>query len=269
MDSSESVQAAFEVLLQSLSPPPIPVKRVRNLTRVVYVSAIAYSLASQFQLPVAIVAPRLAKRLEQWLQQPDFRLGLPIPTEAQSTLKIQSTASGLIEMEFTDRTIKLWLNALLTNSEPLLQSSTSDLNLQPEAVFAAQYSHARCCALLRLAHSQARITLRFLESEPIDWQLSQQLSQPILWGNSPGLELNPPAQHLVRDLFSLWEALFQPIEQPNKLLTTANQCFQQFHRDVQLFAPETAQTNWLLLLSTQRVLYRLLSRLQVPIPQQL
>ena len=265
MDSSESVQAAFEVLLQSLSPQSIPVKRVRNLTRIVYASAIAHSLAAQAQLPITIVAAEFAKLLGQWLQQPDFCLGLPIPIEAQSTLKIQATPSGLIEIEFTDRTIALWLNALFSASEIPLQHSSSDSKLQPEVVFAAQHSYARCCSLLSLGHSEKLITLNSLDSEAIDWQFSL----PLLGSNLAELRLSLSTHRFLSDLFSLWEALWQPIEQPNKLLTAANQSFQQFHGDVQLFAPPADQTNWLLLLAAQRVIYRLLEELQLPVPTEL
>ncbi len=267
MDSLETVRAAFEILPQLRGSRTSLVKRVRNLTRIIYVSAIAHPVASQTHLPVAIVVAELLPLLRLQLQQADGFLGLPISLNTQSTLEVSATHSGLIEIEFPDRAIAFWLQDLLAAqlTPPPLESK---LKLQSAAVFAAQHSHARCCSLLRRGHTEKLITLRD-QGEPIEWQIEVQIegrSRPLI-PDSP--QWSQPARLLVVSLFSLWVALFQPTEQPNLLLTTASQSFHQLHRQFQPFCQPLDASYWLLLLATQRVLYRLLEKLQVPMPIEL
>ena len=264
MDSLETVRVAFENLVQSQLPQALLVKRVRNLTQIIHVSPIVHLLANQTQLPVAIVAAHLVPILQQQLQQSQLFLGLPLSLEAQSTLKVQAIHSGLIEFEFSDQTIALWLKQLLA-SKPTPQFSKPYLEVQSEAVFAVQHSHARCCSLLRLAHSEKLILLQALESESIGWQFSQSLN-----GLSPDLlPLTPADRQLLSSLFGLWAALSQPIEQPTKLLVAASQSFRQFHPDVQLFDRGSGQTQWLLLMAIQRIIYLVLEKLQISTPTEL
>ncbi|HEY9907114.1 MAG TPA: hypothetical protein V6D18_05835 [Thermosynechococcaceae cyanobacterium] len=259
MDSSETAQLQSETLSSSALLERLNLKRVRNLTRILYTSAIAHTLTLSSQTPPAIVADQLANDLTQRLQQSAFAFDLPIPPEAQSTLRIQSTPNGLIQVELSDWSIALWLGAVLSASDPCPSPLILPTALAPERVFAAQYAHARCCSLLCLAHAEC---------------LGQTQAEPIAWLNSSkDLPLTLSARHLVCELFSSWEFLLQPRSgSPDKLLFSLIQRFQAFHSTTQMFdQPERGrvEVNCGLLLATQRVLHWWLTLLHLPAPVQL
>lgn len=118
-----------------------------------YRTGIAFKLAANQSLALKI-ATDAALLLQN---QPDF------------PFLIQVVPPGWLDFQLSDRTLATWLQSLL----PLPSLSTS--SLLPTSHFSLQYTHARCCSLLRLAHREGLIHLSDLDQRqltapnPIPW----------------------------------------------------------------------------------------------------
>lgn len=110
--------------------------------------------------------------------------GLPGKSE-WAEISISVTPSGIIAFELTERAIATWLQQMIQTSLPVSSLPSSSTRVFSENndpnLFKVQYSHARCCSLLRLADRDQIISLAepsvqttpplwvFREPDPIPW----------------------------------------------------------------------------------------------------
>jgi hypothetical protein len=243
----------------------IPLKRFGKTTPLVYTCAIAHRLALQSQHAAAIAA----QLVDLLLQASPDDVAVP------PGVSVQATGAGLIHFEVGDRAIAAWLDQLLVNALPQrtlpsapLAVSERQTMLHSAAIFEAQYAHARCSSLLRLAHHEGLIRLERLEESPFYWRFSSPI--PFPWLTSAAqLSLHHSADRYL--LVQLFEALDR-VDDPSQKRTIAtlarsaqavSQAFQTFHRVHPLWDQTeqkpvlTAQLG--LLMATQRVLFLLLA----------
>jgi len=242
----------------------ISIKRARKAIPFVYVCAIAHQLATPSQS-----AALIATQLVDMLLQP-----LPMPEEGSlSDITVQATATGLLKFELSDRAIAAWLDRLLAKALPQdlcvpLTSMERQMVLPTAATFEVQYAHARCCSLLRLAHSEGLITLDRLDAAPLVWCVINPPSIPWLTSTAQ-LCLNHPADrrllgYLVEALDCLSNESPHRTQQSLRSAQAIAQAMQAFHRVHPLWRKTGTEPNLVvaqlgLLLATQRILYALLA----------
>ena len=118
------------------------VKQVKSTEAIVYRSAIA--LQSYRQENAMDAATEIAEQL----------LDLP-SNSSQQTIAIEVVPPGLLFFRFREARIARWLQALGDRVLPAAEPARHPFPWQP--VETAQYAHARCCSLLRLAHREGTI----------------------------------------------------------------------------------------------------------------
>ncbi|XHX77387.1 MAG: hypothetical protein RBJ76_23555 [Stenomitos frigidus ULC029] len=257
--TEQGVRSSLEQIVRA-----IPLKRASKAIPFVYVCAIAHRLATPSQ-PAALIATQLVERLLQ---------PLPLPEEAPlSGIVVQATATGWLQFELSDRAIAAWLDRLLANALPQqlsvsLTSQERQMLLPTAAVFEVQYAHARCCSLLRLAHSEGLITLDRLDVAPLVWRIVDPPSISWLTANAQ-LCLNHPADrsllgHLIEALDCLSDESPHRTRQSLRSAQAIAQAMQSFHRVHPLWRktgtePHLVVAQLGLLLATQRILSLLLA----------
>ncbi len=231
-----------------LNPQDIPVYAIKDLWPLRYQSAIALKLATlNPQHPTDIASEILPGLLD---------------SSQYGEIQITITSSGLIEFQLTVQVIAAWLQQM--TQTPL---STENLSFSSEgnlSEFALQYSHARCCSLLRLAHRDRMITLAepdFLTASPSGLFINP---NPIPWLDCDGkLHFNHHTEHqLIWQLFTTLDACYTSFDQrvwKNKadLLSQAFQAFYSQCRiwgEVKLKTPERSQARLGLIGVTQLIL---------------
>ena len=252
-------QSALAQTVQAIS-----IKRARKAIPFVYVCAIAHQLATPSQS-----ASLIATQLVDMLSQP-----LSIPEEGSlSGIMVQATATGLLKFELSDRAIAAWLDHLLAKALPQercvpFTSMERQMVLPTAAIFEVQYAHARCCSLLRLAHSEGLITLDRLDAPPLVWRVISPPSVPWLTSTAQ-LCLNHPADrqllgHLVEASACLSDEAPCRRRRSLRSAQAIAQAMQVFHRVHPLWRKTGIEPNLVvsqlgLLLATQRILYSLLA----------
>jgi arginyl-tRNA synthetase len=169
----------------------IPLNRAKNSTRVLYVSAIALKLAKNWQQTPQAIAAQLVEILKPLCSR-DF--------------DIEIAPSGIIQFELTDAALALWLQRLAQISLPLPESRILSNVISADRLFPIQYSHARCCSLLRMANRDRIIAIVEFEATRACFQTFRSDSDPPKsplkrgtlsefsplfkggWGGSPGLK---------------------------------------------------------------------------------
>jgi Arginyl tRNA synthetase N terminal domain/DALR anticodon binding domain len=141
----------------------IPLNRAKNSTRVLYVSAIALKLAKFWQQPPQAIATQLAENLKA-LCSGDFA--------------IEVAPSGIIQFELTDVALAVWLQRLAQTPLPLPESRILSAVLATDRLFPIQYSHARCCSLLRMANRDRIIAIVEFDRARACFQTFQSDSDP-------------------------------------------------------------------------------------------
>jgi hypothetical protein len=268
-----------DVLSDTWVPPitTIPLKLVKNSTRLCYSSAIARQAAAQQQRPVFLLASQIAAAWNDRRNQPEFWRPLPLPAAALPHLNIFALSTGLIQIELTDPAIATWLNFLLDTALP---PPVSCLPAAALSLFPAQHAHARCCSLLRLAHEHQLICLKAPLADPMQWGLLS--PEPIPWLTPNGqLQGNCAVDlALIQTLFTALDRIWRsPIQSRSTIFSLAaaiTQAFHTFHSAHPLFGNPNAaaqpriQAQLGLLLITQRLLRWLLEDwLQVIAPIEL
>jgi len=114
----------------------IPLNRGKDSARVLYLSAIALKLAKTRQQTPQAIAAELVETLKP-LCEPDFA--------------VKVAAAGMIELELTDAGLALRLQRLAQIPLPVPESRILSPVACADRLFPIQYSHARCCSLLRMA----------------------------------------------------------------------------------------------------------------------
>ncbi|WP_228056581.1 DALR anticodon-binding domain-containing protein [Microcoleus sp. LEGE 07076] len=239
----------------------IPLNRGKDSDRVLYVSAIALKLAKTWQQTPQAIAAQLAENLEP-LCSPDF------------AIKVAPT--GIIELELTDTGLAIWLQRLAQNSLPLPEFRILSPALSADRLFPIQYSHARCCSLLRMADRDLLIAIGQpdVATAPQIWSLTT--PNPIPWLDDKKLRLVHPAEYnLISQLITALDNL-SPVfrnctqQKPLNFFKTANnlsQAFQTFYSQCRIWGevktetPKLAQARLGLVLATQSLLRFILEEL--------
>lgn len=241
--------------------------RTKDNTKIIYKSAIAIKLARLWQLAPMDVARELALScLYQGLA--NYPKHTPYLKKLAAYLEVQVVPPGLLLFELTDRGIAVWLQYLGDNVS--LSVVNKDLPfLVPEHLFKIQYSHARCCSLLRMASSDRLLPLETPNS--------------ISWEETEGrLRLNHPTERrLISEIFSTWDFLYFLTATPQeinweKIATGLSEAFQNFYSQCRIFGevkienPELAKARLGLVLITKSLLRILLEeKLKVKAPTEL
>jgi arginyl-tRNA synthetase len=238
----------------------IPLNRAKNSTRVLYVSAIALKLANNWQQTPQAIAAQLVESLKL-LCSGDFT--------------VEVAPSGIVQFELTDVALAVWLQRLAQTSLPLPQSLILPV-VSADRVFPLQYSHARCCSLLRMAHRDRIISIVEFDATttPQIWSLSA--PNPIPWLDDEKLRLVHPAEYnLISQLLTVLDSLAfvfgeysdeKPIDY-FKLANSLSEAFQTFYSqcriwgEVKIETPKLAQARLGLVLATQSLLRFMLEEL--------
>ncbi len=153
-------------IVQQGTVPEIPLNRAKDRARVLYVSAIALKLAKTWQQTPQAIAAQLVETLEP-LCYPDFA--------------VKVAPAGIIELELTDAGLAVWLQRLAQIPLPVPESRIFSPVVSADRLFPIQYSHARCCSLLRMAHRDRLISIAQpdVATAPQIWSLAA--PNPIPW----------------------------------------------------------------------------------------
>ena len=255
----------------------IPLHRLSDNTFVVYRCAIAFKLAPLWQLPAFDIANQLVA-------------SLPINTQNTSSqicldFSIEVVFPGWINFRLSSQGLAAWLQQSLQTYPN--QQGQLDKNLkEAHNLFPAQYAHARCCSLLRLAHQQNLIKLQdlsfktlnypFLKPYPIPWLDNEQQINTST-GQVQLRLVHPAEQHLIAQLLDWQDAInIQNQGSSIKLASALSKAFETFYSSCRILGevnsdiPKLAQARLGLLGVTQIILRSLLQdQLGVPAPTEL
>lgn len=250
----------------------LPLKRIQQQQRVLYVSAIALQLSSVLKLPAMDIAHALAELVCHQTDGQHFT--------------VQVAPPGWIYLELTESYLAAWLQHL-TQAPPELESRELERKSNPKSkielsLFAVQYAHARCCSLLQLAHREELISLKSTDSADSSALWLAMTPLPIPWLNE---EQKLCLYHwdewgLIDQLCAILDELYcpYPSRQPtnwHKAALSLSQAFQTFYSYCRIWGEvksqnlPLAQARLGLVLITQSVLRLLLeSKLGVVAPSE-
>ncbi|WP_234708759.1 MULTISPECIES: DALR anticodon-binding domain-containing protein [Kamptonema] len=260
----------------SIALEEIPLQRTKDFRRVQYISAIALKLAHLWQQPAIEVATQLAAKCQKENENIGFL--------SKENFTIEVLPSGMILFELTDVSVAAWLQYLTDTPQTLekRESQIKSASVESDRIFPVQYSHARCCSLLRLADRDRIIELveRDRQTSLAPWQIIN--PNPIPWLNSNNrLRLIHPAElNLISQLFTTLDTLASlfngGFEKPLitnkstdwlKLANTLSDTFQTFYSQCRIWGevktetPKLAQARLGLILATQTLLQFILQEL--------
>ncbi len=239
-----------------------PLNRSKDSARVLYVSAIALKLAKTWQQTPQTIAAQLAETLEP-LCYPDFA--------------VKVAPAGIIEMELTNAGLAVWLQRLAQTNLPVPESRVLSPVVCTDRLFPIQYSHARCCSLLRMAHRDRIIAIAQpdVTTAPQIWFLAS--PNPIPWiDEGDRLRLVHPAERsLISQMLTVLDNLYPTFDVKNreqpvnyfKLANNLSEAFQIFYSqcriwgEVKIEQPKLAQARLGLVLATQSLLRFILENL--------
>ncbi|AFY83729.1 DALR anticodon-binding domain-containing protein [Oscillatoria acuminata] len=257
-------------------PQSIPLYRGKDTQRILYISPVALQLAKQESMPPMEIAQAIAEGFPD-SRPPEF--ALPLGAKHWS---LSVVPPGKLYLELTDPGIAIWLQRAITWDLP--PDPTPDPRPFPPSgeldLFPIQYAHARCCALLRLAHREGLITLQ-TPTHPSQEQLTA--PDRIPWLESPThLKPHHPAERaLISQAIATVDALSSPVSLPQMpsrfpVATLLSQDFLTFYAQCQIWGsvksqdPDLAQARLGLIFLTQKLLKRLLEKeLSSVAPQEL
>lgn len=263
----------------------IPIQRLRNLPQIVYETALPQLLAKgnsplALQISSHLVAQIRTRQANFFLDSQD----LGLPKVLIQGLLATATPTGKIQFQLFDQAIAHWLNVLLSRELPLTALSSLSKSprhnslTQPHHFFAAQHAHARCCSILRHADRQHLITLACQE-EGQRWSFTCPAQIPWLTSTQQIQPLHLAEFQLIAQLIAVLDLL---VSQPPDLVKhlvlhveALSTKFHQVHRACQVFGDEfkvggdRVQAHLALVLATQRVLFQLLTALNVAAPTEL
>ncbi|MGB3511410.1 MAG: DALR anticodon-binding domain-containing protein [Microcoleaceae cyanobacterium] len=245
----------------------IPINQTRDSGKIVYKSAIALKLASIWRQPPVDIATKLTKCCIE-----------VVNTEAgQDTVifQVEPMSSGMIYFEITDLSVANWLHDLtsgnLITGHEQLQVTVDSRSIQPTILFNIQYSHARCCSLLRMGERDRLITLIPRIQNTCDRVWLIKTPNPIPWQQKNGqLQFSHYAEcRLISQLAFTLDNIYsvsstQKAVNWEKLADRLSAAFQNFYSQCRIWGkvkinrPELAQARLGLVLATQSVLRFLL-----------
>ncbi len=239
----------------------ILVNRIKHPTQVIYGSAIALKWASRLHQSPFELAEVILTNLRSLDLGDDSGLGV-----LSRDFTFELLPSGILQFMLTDGGMANWLEEIIRN--PWINTPIQDLAVSPER-FIIQYTHARCCSLLRLAHRDHLISLvesDFISSLPLK---RDQISPPISWLTVNGkLQFIERCEYqLLTQFVNIVDVLFSSSSSPDwpKLAEQLSQNFQEFYRQCRIWGevkqnnPELAQARLGLVLITQFLLQILLA----------
>ncbi|NEP79471.1 MAG: hypothetical protein F6K39_15625 [Okeania sp. SIO3B3] len=269
----------------------IPMNQTINNGAILYKSAIALKLASVCQQPAIYIATELVKYCREIVKTDSKK-----DTEF---FEFEVISSGIIYFYLTDLSIANWLHYLTSfplNFEqqelrvgvdfnevrsrgkwPFAPTEVRscfyyfDKSLESTNLFPIQYSHARCCSLLRMGIRDRLINLTPTGADTRGQFLLFQISQPISWQQPNGqLQFLDHAEYqLIAQIASTLDRIYcvssskKPINW-QKVADAISVAFQNFYShcriwgEVKVKKPKLAQARLGLVLVTQSVLRFLL-----------
>ncbi|NEQ19023.1 MAG: glutamate acetyltransferase, partial [Microcoleus sp. SIO2G3] len=279
LDTSLSIYTKNR-LIRCTTYKNIPLSQGRDEIKIIYISGIALQLSKSEKFPAMEIANGIVSHISANHDQ-DF--------------KIQVVSPGWIHLEVTHPLLATWLQNLalgtggqinsklkLSPSSPsspsLRHSVTPSLphSLTPSSsLFTAQYAHARCCSLVRLAILEGLIQQEEVNHDDSESSNQRLLSSiltpnPIPWLNcDEKLRFHHPASYcLINELVRVVDSLAFPNLSRSfdweKAATSLSRAFETFWCKCRIFgevktaSPEIAQARIGLVLATQSVLKFLL-----------
>lgn len=220
--------------------PPIddiPLNQSKNCQQAIYVSAIALKLAPVWQQPKEAIAQQVAESLKASCSK-DFVIEILPP--------------GILQFELTDAALAIWLQGLAQNPLPVPESQIIPPALPADELFPIQYSHARCCSLLRMAHRDRLISIAHpdVSATPEIWSLTA--PNPIPWLNSSGrLRLLHPAERgLISQQLAVVDSFVAVYGEKNgeklvnyfKIANSLSEAFQTFYSQCRIWGEVKTET---------------------------
>ena len=132
----------------------LPIYQVKDQTKFLYVSALAFRLSKWWQWPIADTVFALSTQLQA--------LGKLSQADPRQDFALEVVSSGSIYFQLSDLGVAAWLEYLIQTlpqvevTEAIAQVKVKSNN-SSVCLFPVQYAHARCCSLLRLAHREGII----------------------------------------------------------------------------------------------------------------
>jgi hypothetical protein len=240
----------------------LQLKKVGKKTQLIYSTAIALKLATQFSVDRRQIGSQILAAISTIRTNPDREISLQ--QEVWACLRVSLTPAGLIQLEPEDGAIARWLD-FLCRHPPLIHSPFAlTFSARTQDIFHLQATHARCCSLLQLAHREGLIVLTQPEQNPLTWQLTQPQSLPWLAAQELGLQ-NEDDQRLIFQLVDAVDRLSFTTPKGEAVYQSCRaicQELQQFLRHYPLLGEGKAHplihTRLGLILATQRILRLLL-----------
>jgi hypothetical protein len=248
----------------------VSLKRVEDVSRIAYISAIALQQSIHKDVQSVDLANYFIQHLFKAKPEAE-RFSRLTEIELKSFL-VKVIPPGFIWFELSDRGVAAWLQHLINpfphsdyaverciaTNPPIVSSVQALSQTENDLLFATQHIHARCCSLLRLAAEQGLVTIAPSKNS---LELGQILSSPIPWfrelaSNSVALSpqlglrlVHPSELALIGQLFSLLDLLCAtcelevcgvqstPPSQKNwlKQLDRFNQAFHTFYRNCRIW----------------------------------
>ena len=252
----------------------VPLRAVKDARQVVYVSAIALKLANAWKTPAIDIATVIAANLFCADESNDSSTNA-----ALENFTVKVVPPGWIYLQFSDLGTAAWLQHLAQAPPWLLQtqifiSPSPRVSKSPRPLFDAQYAHARCCSLLRLAHREGIVALAKpdLEISPHFWSVKAPTPIPWLDSDQKLRLVHPGERNLIFHLLTLLDDLYcvsrsrhqvdwekSAINLSQVFLTFYSQC--RIWGEVKTENPQLAQARLGLILATQPLLHLLLQDL--------
>jgi hypothetical protein len=178
---------------------------------------------------------------------------------------------GWLEFTLSDRSLALWLQNWETSPFPIQNAASISVN--HHHLFAIEYTHSRCCALLRLGEQLGLIQLKTQPFHPHVWSLS--FPNPLPWYDSQSAQLRIDStveRSLISEIITTIERVLNESEGNKiKLASVLSESFLRFESCCRIFGevnrenPQLSQTRLGLVAITQSLLQGLwLSHMEQP-----
>jgi len=237
----------------------LPLSQGRDENKIIYISGIALQLSKSEKFPAMEIANGIVSHISANYDQ-DF--------------KIQVVSPGWIHLEVTHPLLAAWLQSLAIKEAIEAREAGGEIT-PSSSLFTAQYAHARCCSLVRLAILEGLIQQGEPNQDDSESSKQRLLSSiltpnPIPWLNcDEKLRFHHPASYrLINELVRVVDSLAFPnlggSVNWEKAATGLSRAFETFWCKCRIFgevktaSSELAQARIGLVLATQSVLKFLL-----------
>jgi hypothetical protein len=270
-------------------------------TQVCYQSAIAHQLIKLCKQPLPEITNQLSTaftKMQSQVQNQESPTFTPSPLSCfWQSLSLKTAASGWIRLMISDVGLSAWLqfcaqtlptsklafkqhqNNSLDGSKNFLQNVRRLTVDFADSLFKSQYTHARCCSLLQLAHKEGIITLKSPQPTQSLWigEIAAPARIPWLTSNQKLRLQYPEERQLLLCIIALIDALDHPTKSAIygwRFAVKLVSAFENFHQTCRIFGevkavhPELAQVRLGLVSFTQICLQMVLQdllRLTAPV----